>query len=137
MDPKVWGPSGWIFLHHITLGYPDKPTDVDKQNMKNCFYFVGKVLPCSKCRSNYNEHVSRFPLDNKALSSRENLVKWLIDIHNEVNKKTNKPVLSYEDAIENFMVSNEQGYNIYVILLIVLIIIIILLIPYVVSRIWK
>ena len=37
MDPEIWGPSTWIFLHTITLNYPNNPTIYDKQNYKN-FY---------------------------------------------------------------------------------------------------
>ena len=35
MDPEIWGPSAWIFLHTITLNYPNNPTIYDKQNYKN------------------------------------------------------------------------------------------------------
>ena len=46
------------------------------------------------------------------MSSRENLVKWLIDIHNEVNKYTHKPVLSYEEAMEVYVDAyKEPIYN--------------------------
>ena len=37
MDPEVWGPHGWYFLHSITLAYPDNPTDDDKTYHKNFF----------------------------------------------------------------------------------------------------
>ena len=38
MDPKIWGPPGWLFLHTITFNYPTNPTEEDKKYYKNFFY---------------------------------------------------------------------------------------------------
>ena len=46
MRPEIWGPHAWIFLHSVTLEYPDNPTDEDKQNMINFIDSLGNVLPC-------------------------------------------------------------------------------------------
>jgi len=35
MRADIWGPHAWIFLHSISLEYPDNPTNIDKNNMKN------------------------------------------------------------------------------------------------------
>ena len=32
MEPEIWGPHAWQFLHSITLSYPDNPTLEDKNN---------------------------------------------------------------------------------------------------------
>ena len=32
MEPEIWGPHAWQFLHSITLSYPDNPTFEDKNN---------------------------------------------------------------------------------------------------------
>ena len=37
MNPEVWGPPAWTFLHSITLAYPDNPSDIDKSNYENFF----------------------------------------------------------------------------------------------------
>ena len=37
MNPKIWGPGGWLFLHSITLNYPENPTENDKMYHKNFF----------------------------------------------------------------------------------------------------
>ena len=34
MEAKIWGPHAWIFLHSITMAYPENPTDNDKKYMK-------------------------------------------------------------------------------------------------------
>lgn len=132
MNPKIWGPPTWFFLHSVTLGYPVKPTDIDKQNIKEFFESVGKILPCGKCKDNYKKHLSKLPLNETVLSSRDNLVKWLIDVHNEVNIATNKSILNYDQAIENFIASQNKNDNTMVMISIITIIVIILIIlPYV------
>ena len=90
MKPEVWGPHAWIFLHSITLEYPNNPTNEDKLNIKNFFNSVGLVLPCQKCRLNFNSHLKKYPLTDKVLESKSSLVKWMIDIHNCVNVMNNK-----------------------------------------------
>lgn len=89
-DPKIWGPSGWIFLHSVTKGYPECPTEEDKRVMKDFFIKTGKVLPCERCRANYSLHLIKYPLTNEILASRQKLEKWLLNIHNEVNKQLEK-----------------------------------------------
>jgi hypothetical protein len=97
MNPNYWGPAGWHFMHAVTLTYPEVPSDQDKEKYKIFFESVGTVLPCPACRRHYQENLKRFPI---RLESRAEIFKWLIDIHNEVNKKKKKKVLSYDEAFE-------------------------------------
>ncbi|QKF93773.1 ERV/ALR sulfhydryl oxidase [Fadolivirus algeromassiliense] len=103
MKPDIWGPHAWIFLHSITLEYPDNPSDIDKSNMSNFIRTVGEVLPCQKCRENFKKHIDEHPLTDTVLLSKKNLVKWLIDVHNSVNLMNNKKTVSYEDALRNML----------------------------------
>ena len=51
MNPNIWGESAWLFLHTITLNYPENPTFLDKHN-----YTVVKPEPSVV----YNETAVRF-----------------------------------------------------------------------------
>jgi hypothetical protein len=103
MKPEIWGPSTWVFLHSITLNYPDSPTTEDKHNITSFFEYIGKVLPCDKCKVNFQSHLEKTPITDQVVSSRKNLVLWLIDIHNSVNRMNNKPVLSHEEALRKII----------------------------------
>jgi hypothetical protein len=96
MDPNIWGPHAWMFLHTITLNYPKTPTEQDKQNYKNFFNNLLYVLPCANCAHNYQLHLKKYPIHN-FLNTRNHLIKWLIKIHNEVNTILNKPQFSYSE----------------------------------------
>ena len=93
---RLWGPSGWLFLHCVTFGYPYKidptnPEHLAKQNdYYRFFYYLGKVLPCKYCRNSYDEFfAANSPL--RHLGTREDLAKWLYDVHNLVNNKLGVP----------------------------------------------
>ena len=44
------------------------------------------------------------------LNSRDELIQWLINIHNNVNKLNNKDILSYEDVKKVYL--NSYNYSI-------------------------
>lgn len=125
MKPDIWGPHAWIFLHSITLEYPDNPSDNDKINMTTFIKAVGDVLPCQKCRVNFKNHINEFPLTDTILDSKKNLVKWLIDIHNSVNKMNNKESISYENALRNILNPYDDTTKNWLIIYIFIIIILI------------
>lgn len=99
MDPKIWGPHAWFFLHSITLAYPDNPSMYEKEDIKAFFNTLNKVLPCEVCREHFASHISQNPLTESVLQSKKTLINWLINIHNEVNKMQNKPQMTYDDVI--------------------------------------
>jgi len=99
MLPEIWGRYAWNFIHLVTLDYPMNPSADDKQYYKEFFTTLMHVLPCEKCRLNLYKNLKKLPLSESVMSSRLNLVKWGIDLHNMVNYHTGKPILSYPDAI--------------------------------------
>lgn len=98
--PRYWGSSAWKFLHSVASSYPEYPTNQIKQETKYFFTLLGSVLPCPSCRLNYQKHLIKFPISDDVLYSNKTLSKWLINIHNEVNKITKKPILSYEQVLK-------------------------------------
>lgn len=101
MEPEIWGKHAWIFLHSITMTYPENPSNEDKKTYKNFFESLDKVLPCIICRINYRKHINNVPIDN-FLHSRRSIVEWLINIHNQTNTMLNKPTIEYDEVINNF-----------------------------------
>ena len=67
--------------------------------LKNFFENLQNILPCPTCAKHYQENLKKFNLD-EALESKDKLIKWLIDIHNEVNKKNNKRIYEYDEVIK-------------------------------------
>ncbi len=59
MLPEIWGKYCWTFIHLLTLEYPEFPTQADKENYKEYFESLQKVLPCEKCRNNLETHLKK------------------------------------------------------------------------------
>jgi len=107
ITPEVWGPHGWKFIHYVTLAYPENPTQAQKEKYKAFLVLLKDVLPCSLCANHYAENLQKQPLTDEVMSTRENLIKWGIDIHNVVNESKNKPIVKYLDA-RRFIDTNVQ-----------------------------
>lgn len=108
ITPEFWGPHGWIFLHSITFNYPDNPSIEIKQKYKRFFELIGDVLPCSVCSENYKRHIKENPIDPN-LNDKNDLIQWLINIHNTTNIELGKPVLSPLEVIREFGKNNDKG----------------------------
>lgn len=127
MLPEIWGRHAWNFIHLMTLGYPQKPTETEKMQYRNFFYSLIYVLPCKKCRVNLAKNINKYPLTDTVLSSRNSFVKWGIDLHNAVNAHTGKETLSYKDALNEINklmnINKKDDYTIFYVILFVIIII--------------
>jgi len=73
---------------------------------------IGKVLPCITCRINYNDNMRKYPVDNRVVRSRYDLINWLLSIHNEIRISQGKSIASYESIIEKYTTKNEYCFSI-------------------------
>ena len=101
MEPNIWGKHAWVFLHSISMNYPDKPSISDKKNYKDFFENLKFILPCEVCKKHYSQHIHKNPIEN-ALKSKNDLVEWVINVHNQVNISLNKPTMTFDQVIEYY-----------------------------------
>lgn len=106
--PNVWGPHGWKFIHYVTLGYPNNPSNIDKQNYSNFFETLKNVIPCSICGSHFKEHMKAFPLTDNILSNRKKFIEWGINMHNLVNEINSKRIFTFEEGFKEIENSVEK-----------------------------
>lgn len=103
-EPKIWGNHAWFFLETVCMAYPTNPSKSMKSSAKKFFLSLKDLIPCEKCRNNYELHLKKFPLNDKTLSSRDNLFVWIVNIHNSVNPKNNH---SYDETFKYYL----EKYN--------------------------
>ena len=101
MNADIWGPHAWMFLHSITLVYPHEPSPEDKQHYFDYFDNLKNVLPCEICKKHYKNYLIKYPLMN-SLNTKIDLVKWLINVHNEINKMNGKREWTYDEVIAHY-----------------------------------
>ena len=124
---NIWGPPAWTFLHTVTYNYPENPTEDDKRNYHNFFMNLQHILPCEKCKEHYKQNIQKYDLNN-SLGSRQELVKWLIDLHNDVNKDNGKSVWSYSDVFNKYQSMYQSDSLINKVLIFVIICIVLIMI---------
>jgi FAD-linked sulfhydryl oxidase len=104
MDPQIWGKHLWASIHFIALGYPDSPSDSESKSYEAFFKSLYKVLPCKSCSNHLRETLAKqHPLTPKDLVDKDALFKWTVDLHNVVNTRLKKPVMSLDQATMTYM----------------------------------
>ena len=100
LSPDVWGRSAWSFLHASAFSFPKNPTPDQCSSALQFYNNLGNQLPCPKCRRHYNAQIKKNP---PRVSSREELSRWLVDIHNNVNRAQNKPAVEYDVVKRHYL----------------------------------
>jgi hypothetical protein len=108
MNPEVWGPCLWKFLHINSLNYPNNPTHMEQMYHLNFFISLGNIIPCDKCKYHYNEYINQIPPN---LTNRNNLIMWLHNFHNAVNKRLGKKTYTLEEGMILIKQSIEGSSN--------------------------
>ena len=121
IKPSVWGPHGWKFLHYVSLGAPDKLNIEEANHYRNFYESLQYILPCKSCAKNYAKNIKDHPIQGH-LETRDQLVRWVIEIHNRVNRELGKREYSVEEALPLYLKIREPmiGYLIKFIVLILL-----------------
>jgi FAD-linked sulfhydryl oxidase len=83
-------------LHCIVMTYPARPSAKKQQEMVDFLKSFGRVLPCKICRKNFDQYLQKNPI---RAETRIKLRDWVIDLHNAINKRLGKRVLSHTEAV--------------------------------------
>jgi len=106
-DPKIWGPPFWFTLHNGAVKYPIKASPIFADRMKGFILGLPVMIPCDKCQDHATAHIeANWSRLDDVVSGRDKLFKFFVDFHNKVNKRYNKPEISYESAYKLYKSSN-------------------------------
>ena len=131
MNPKKWGKYFWGTIYYVIINYPKTPSDEDKLRIKEFFELLKYLLPCQNCTNHYTGYLSKYPLSNDILSSRELLLIWAVKINNEINKRLGKKEYTVEETLDYYTTEESKSDYSKQITTILLVILIILLICYI------
>jgi hypothetical protein len=99
-DPKIIGPGTWFTIHTMAMACGD---------IEACTYFIQFVkviidsFPCNQCRLHALKFLQENPPEEyidefNDLGEQIGMFKWTWVFHNNANKLTGKPLLSYSEA---------------------------------------
>jgi hypothetical protein len=86
----------------VALSYPSNPNYAQKRAAKEFYESMAELIPCPMCREHYKKHIQRLPL-GPHLDRRQDLFRWTVEVHNEVNKLLGKPLVTEAESIQFYM----------------------------------
>ena len=96
LDPKVWGPHYWFFLHTLAMTYPHHPYSVTKKKYYEFIQNLPLFLPVEEVSGEFSKLIDKYPI-TPYLDNRDSFVRWMHFIHNKLNEKLEKPQISLND----------------------------------------
>ncbi|KAF9228471.1 hypothetical protein BS17DRAFT_340535 [Gyrodon lividus] len=93
------GRATWKLLHTMTLRYPEKPTQDEREALEAYMYLTSRLYPCGECAAEFQELLKKFPPQT---SSRLAASLWLCSVHNEVNDRLGKPMFDCSELDETY-----------------------------------
>lgn len=106
LDPKIWGPHYWFFLHTLAMCYPNYPNDVTKKKYYDFIQNLPMFIPTENIASYFTKLLDEYPVQ-PYLDNRESFIRWIWFIHNKINEKLEKPQL----ALNEFYVKYYEEYK--------------------------
>ena len=101
LDPNIWGPHFWFFLHTIVLSYPHRPNEVTKKKYYEFIQNLPLFIPVEEIGSDFLKLLDEYPI-TAYLDSRDSFVRWMHFIHNKINEKLEKPKITLNDFYFNY-----------------------------------
>ena len=102
ISPNIWGPSTWTFIHLIVLAEQEPLNTIRLDYYYDLFQILTHLLPCEKCRNHLSENLQKLK-SIKSLKTKRELFDWTVELHNLVNKLTNKKQWNLEEAYQHWL----------------------------------
>jgi len=101
LDPKVWGPHYWFFLHTLAMTYPHHPNAVTKKKYYEFIQNLPLFLPVEEISTSFSKLIEKYPI-TPYLDNRDSFVRWMHFIHNKINVALEKPQISLNTFFVNY-----------------------------------
>ena len=116
LDPNVWGPHYWFFLHTISMTYPHHPNAVTKKKYYEFIQNLPIFIPVEAMSGEFSKLIDQYPI-TPYLDNRESFIRWVWFIHNKINQKLEKPQISlsafYTKYYESYKPNNVKLVEYY------------------------
>lgn len=96
LDPKIWGPHYWFFLHTVAMTYPHHPNAVTKKKYYEFVQNLPLFIPVEQISKEFEKLIDLYPI-TPYLDNRDLFVRWMHFAHNKINEKLEKPQITLND----------------------------------------
>jgi hypothetical protein len=101
LDPKVWGPHYWFFLHTVAMCYPHRPNTNTKKKYYEFLHNIPMFIPVETMATYFSQLLDQYPV-SPYLDSRDAFIRWMHFIHNKINQRLEKPNISLSNFYEHY-----------------------------------
>jgi hypothetical protein len=116
LDPKIWGPHYWFFLHTVAMTYPHHPNAVTKKKYYEFVQNIPIFIPVEEISKDFEKLLDIYPI-TPYLDNRDSFVRWMHFIHNKINEKLEKKQITLNEFFvqyyNQYKSQNEQLANYY------------------------
>jgi hypothetical protein len=106
LDPKIWGPHYWFFLHTVALSYPQHPNSVTKKKYYEFIQNLPLFIPIDTISKEFEQLIEKYPV-TPYLDNRKSFLHWTHFIHNKINEKLEKP----KKTLNDFLIEYYDSYK--------------------------
>ena len=113
INPQIWGRDTWNFFYYVALSYPKHPTQSDRTKYSQFYKLAGQIVPCEKCRFNFEKHFQELPIQSY-LNSSYDLFIWITKMDNKVRVLNGGTERTVDETYEHYMTEiqgNFIGFN--------------------------
>lgn len=96
LDPKIWGPHYWFFIHTVAMTYPIRPNAITKKKYYEFIQNLPLFIPVENMSGEFSKLIDKYPV-TPYLDNRESLIRWTHFIHNKINQKLERPQISLNE----------------------------------------
>jgi hypothetical protein len=105
---KSWGPSAWYIFHVMSLTW----TENNINSYIRFFNLIQKTIPCYICSQNFKKKINSSNLSiNKNCKNRDDMIQWIITLHNLVNKSNNKKTYNVTEVEDIYIKDKTLNLN--------------------------
>jgi hypothetical protein len=108
IDPEIWGPHYWGFLHTIAFCYPNYPTTITKKKYYEFIHNLPLFIPTESISKQFSQLLDKYPV-TPYLDNRTSFLKWTHFIHNKINKKLDKTTISFDKFFSEYKFSSKKN----------------------------
>ena len=102
LDPSIWGPIYWDFLHIVAYSYPEHVNQVTKRKYYDFIQNLPLFIPISEMGDRFASILDKYPV-SPYLDNRDSFIRWVHFIHNKYNIMLGKKEISLAENIDLFL----------------------------------
>ena len=102
VSKSVWGPCVWYLFHTLAFkAVPENFAEI-KSELIQYIQRICANLPCPECTQHATEYMAKHARVLNQITTKEQFHYFLIDFHNSVNSRKQKPSFTYEQADDKY-----------------------------------